>query len=90
MGDADWGCSCGMAMSEREWPNDARGFAEPTYLDDRFNYGRLSFARNSTPVWAPAALLHAGESLEVISDEFELTPAEADDVARYVERHAHT
>lgn len=46
-------------------------------VDPERNHGRASITRRMVPIWSPAGLLRAGDPVEVIREEFDLTEAEA-------------
>lgn len=54
-------------------------------VDADRNNGRVSIARSMVPIWSPAGLLRAGDSVEVVCEEFDLTEAEAAVIAALVE-----
>lgn len=54
-------------------------------VDPGRNHGRVSIARGMVPIWSPAGLLRAGDPVEVIREEFDLTEAEARVIAALVD-----
>jgi uncharacterized protein (DUF433 family) len=50
-------------------------------VDEARNHGRASITRRMVPIWSPVGLLRAGDPVEVIREEFDLTEAEAAVVA---------
>ncbi len=58
-------------------PPTSPGHHVQVTVDPRRNHGRASISRSMVPIWSPAGLLWAGDPVEVIRDEFDLTAAEA-------------
>lgn len=54
-------------------------------VDEARNNGRASITRSMVPIWSPAGLLRAGDPVEVVREEFDLTEAEAAVIAALVE-----
>lgn len=57
-------------------------------VDPARNHGRASITRRMVPIWSPAGLLRAGDPVEVIREEFDLTEAEAAVIAALVDDFA--
>lgn len=55
-------------------------FTSPVTIDPRFNAGRMSFERNRVPLFAIAGALDAGERLDDVAREYELTTDEVAEV----------
>jgi uncharacterized protein (DUF433 family) len=53
-------------------------------IDPRFASGRMRFTRTGVPLFAVAGLLSAGDSAEVVADEFELRRDEVDLVREHL------
>ena len=52
------------------------------YLDPRFGWGRPTVGSSHAPVNSVMGMWYAGEPLDVIADEYDMTPAEVDELTR--------
>jgi uncharacterized protein (DUF433 family) len=59
--------------------------ASKVTIDPRFNAGRMSFTHNRVPVFTVTGAIAAGEKLEDVASDFELTHAEVEEVVRLID-----